>query len=244
MGNQAYTGLLVNSAISFLVFIFSFYLAIKVIRKKAVGKAKIPAIAFSVVWLDVGLIYLCVGIRTLFAYFGMEQFDKMFFYADNFFGAMLAPTAIFFSSYFLFKNKKIADTLAVIWAIAGFVWWYFDITIGATKVGVSYWLSEWKPGSEMLMTTFGVIFWIPGVLFLILLLFTARKAPTKTTKFKIVMTALSLIIAATLMLIDLNGTENPVWGLVVRFLIVLVTIMGHLAYFPTKGIERWLGKEA
>ncbi|BBB32294.1 conserved hypothetical protein [Thermotomaculum hydrothermale] len=240
MGSTQYTGLLVNAAVSFIVFISSWFLAIKVIKKKAYGKARIPALAFSVVWLDIGLIYLSVAIRTIAAYFGLEQMDKMFFYADNFFGAMLAGTIIFFTTYFLFKNKKVADSLAIIWVIAGFIWFYFDVKIGAQRVGVSYWLSEWKPGSEMLMIAFGAMFYVPGLIALILLLLTSKKASSRTSKYKIVMTALSLFIGATLMMIDLAGTKNPIAGLFVRVLIAFVTILGHLAYFPTKKIEEWL----
>ncbi len=239
MGHEPYYGLLINAAISFIVFISSWYLGIKVIKRKAVGKAKIPAMAFSVVWLDIGLIYLAVGIRTLFAYFGMEKWDKIFFYADNFFGAMLAPTIIFFTFYLLFKNKKIADIIAIIWVIIAFIWWIFNVKIGAVRVGVNYWLSEWKPGDEMLMVAFGVLFFIPGLLALLALLLSSRKAPKRTTKYKINMTAISLILGATLMLIDLGGT-SPVMGIVIRVLIAVMTIFGHLAYFPSRKIEEWL----
>ncbi len=239
MGHEPYYGLLINAAISFLVFLSSWYLGIKVIKKKAVGKAKVPALAFSVVWLDIGLIYLSVSIRTIFAYLGMEELDKMFFYADNFFGAMLAPTIIFFTFYLLFKNKKVADFIAVLWVIIGFAWWIFDVKIGAVRVGVNYWLSEWKPGKEILMITFGILFYIPGLLALLALILNSRKAPKRTTKYKINMTALSLILAATLMLIDLGGT-SPFIGFIVRVLIAFMTVLGHLAYFPTKKIEEWL----
>ncbi len=239
MAHEPYYGLLVNAAISFFVFLSSWYLGVKVIKQKATGKAKVPAMAFSVVWLDIGLIYFSVGVRTMFAFFGMDNFDKLFFYVDNFFGAMLAATIIFFTTYFLFRNKKVADTLAILWVIAGFIWWIFDVKTGAKRIGVSYWLSEWEIGSEFLMTLFGAIFYIPGLISLFALLFTARKAPKRTTKYKITMTALSLILAVTLMIIDLKGT-SPFLGFAVRVLIALVTILGHLAYFPTKGIKHWL----
>ena len=240
MGHEPYYGLLINAAISFLVFVSSWYLGIKVIKRKAIGKAKIPAMAFAVVWLDIGLIYLSVAIRTLFAYFGMEQLDKMFFYADNFFGAMLGPSIIFFTFYLMFKNKKVADMIAILWVIIGFVWWIFDVKIGAVREGaVTYWLSEWKPGDERLMIAFGLLFFLPGLIALIALMLTSRNAPRRTTKYKINMTALSLIVGATLMLIDLGGT-SPIMGIVVRVLIALVTVLGHLAYFPTEKIEKWL----
>lgn len=239
MAHEPYYGLLVNAAISLIVFISSWYLGIKVIKTKAVGKAKVPAMAFAVVWLDIGLIYLAVCIRTIFAFFGKEQLDKMFFYADNFFGAMLAPTIIFFTFYLLFKNKKVSDIIAIIWTIVGFGWWVFDVKIGAQRVGVSYWLSEWKPGSELLTLVFGAVFYIPGLIALFALIISSRRSPKRTTRYKITMTGLSLVLAATLMLIDLAGT-SPFIGFVVRILIALMTILGHLAYFPTKGIQEWL----
>ncbi len=241
MAHEPYYGLLLNAAISFLVFLSSWYLGIRVIKTKAVGRSKVPAMAFSVVWLDIGLIYFCVGIRTLFGYFGMEQLDKMFFYADNFFGAMLAGTIIYFTLYLLFKNKKVADVIAIIWVIIGFVWWIFDVKIGAVRVGLSYWLSEWKPGNEILITIFGGVFYVPGLLALFVLLISSKKAPKRTIRYKITMTALSLILAATLMLIDLAGT-SPFIGFAVRVLIALMTIFGHLAYFPTKSVKEWLEK--
>ncbi len=239
MAHEPYYGLLVNAAISLIVFISSWYLGIKVIKKKAVGKARVPAMAFAVVWLDIGLIYLAVCIRTIFAFFGKEQLDKMFFYADNFFGSMLAATIIFFTFYLLFKNKKVADIIAIIWTIVGFVWWIFDVKIGVKRVGVSYWLSEWKPGNELLTITFGVLFYVPGLLALFALMIASRKAPKRTTRYKIAMTGFSLILAATLMLIDLAGT-SPFIGFMVRILIAFITILGHLAYFPTKSIQEWL----
>ncbi len=242
MGNGPYYGLLINAAISLLVFISSWYLAIKVIKKKAVGKAKTPAMAFAVVWLDIGLIYLSVAIRTLFAYFGMYKLDKMFFYADNFFGALIGPSLIFFTFYLMFRKKKVADIIAIIWVLIGFVWWIFDVKIGAVRPEpVSYWLSEWKPGDERLMIAFAILFFMPGIGSLFALMLTSRNAPRRTTKYKINMTAFSLILACTLMLIDLGGT-SPFVGFVVRVILAFVTIFGHLAYFPTKKIEEWLDR--
>ncbi len=236
-------GLLVNAFISFLVFFISYTVGVKVIRQKSKGRARTPAISFAMIWFMFGGVYGSVAIRTLAAYFGAYRIDALFFSVDNFFGVMVAPAIMFFVLYFYIKNKNIVNIIIFLFFIVAIVWWIFDIRAGARRIEVSYWLSEWKMASEAVADFAKYVLYLPTVIAILSLNFMAKRAKKRATRYKIFLSSMSITGATFLMMADLLGT-SPFVGFAVRVGIMIFCIFGYLSYFPTKGIESWIRKEA
>ncbi|NOZ13507.1 MAG: hypothetical protein GXO69_07640 [Acidobacteria bacterium] len=236
-------GLLVNAFISFLVFFISFVVGVKVIRQKAKGKARTPAISFAMIWFMFGGVYGAVAIRTLAAYFRAYQIDRLFFSVDNFFGAMVAPAIMFFVLYFYIKNKNVVNIIIFIFFVVCIVWWIFDVRAGAKRIEVSYWLSEWEMASEKVANFAKYVMYLPTAIAILSLNFMANRVKSRATRYKIFLSSISITGATFLMMADLLGT-SPFVGFAVRVGIMIFCVFGYLSYFPSKGIERWIQKEA
>ncbi len=236
-------GLLVNAFISFLVFFISMVVGVKVIRQKAKGRARTPAISFGMIWFMFGGVYGAVAIRTLAAYFRAYQLDRLFFTVDNFFGVMVAPAIMFFVLYFYIKNKNVVNIIILLFFIVCMVWWVFDVRAGAKRIEVSYWLSEWEMASEKVANFAKYVLYFPTAVAILSLNFMAQRAKSRATRYKVFMSSISITGATFLMMADLLGT-SPFVGFAVRVGIMAFCIFGYLSYFPTKGIESWIRKEA
>ncbi len=236
-------GLLVNAFISFLVFFISMVVGVKVIRQKAKGRARTPAISFGMIWFMFGGVYGAVAIRTLAAYFRAYQLDRLFFTVDNFFGVMVAPAIMFFVLYFYIKNKNVVNIIILLFFIVCMVWWVFDVRAGAKRIEVSYWLSEWEMASEKVANFAKYVLYLPTAIAILSLNFMAQRAKSRATRYKVFMSSISITGATFLMMADLLGT-SPFVGFAVRVGIMAFCIFGYLSYFPTKGIESWIRKEA
>ncbi len=236
-------GLLVNAFISFLVFFISMVVGVKVIRQKAKGRARTPAISFGMIWFMFGGVYGAVAIRTLAAYFRAYQLDRLFFTVDNFFGVMVAPAIMFFVLYFYIKNKNVVNIIIWLFFIVCMVWWIFDVRAGAKRIEVSYWLSEWEMASEKVANFAKYVLYFPTAVAILSLNFMAQRAKSRATRYKVFMSSISITGATFLMMADLLGT-SPFVGFAVRVGIMAFCIFGYLSYFPTKGIESWIRKEA
>ncbi len=236
-------GLLVNALISFLVFLISFIVGIKVIKQKAKGRARTPAISFAMIWFMFGGVYGAVAIRTLAAYFRAYQLDRLFFSVDNFFGVMVAPAILYFVLYFYIKNKNLVNVLILLFFIVCMIWWIFDVRAGARRIEVSYWLSEWQMASEKVANFAKYVLYLPTAIAILSLNFMANRAKSRATRYKVFLSSISITGATFLMMADLLGT-SPFVGFAVRVGIMIFCIFGYLSYFPTKGIESWIRKEA
>ncbi|MCK5878979.1 MAG: hypothetical protein KAH24_04325 [Holophagae bacterium] len=237
------TGLLVNVFISFLVFFISIVLGVKVIRQKAKGKARTPAISFAMIWFMFAGVYGSVAIRTLAAYFKEYRLDEIFFYVDNFFGVMVAPAIMFFVLYFYIKNKNVVNIIIFLFFIECIVWWIFDVRAGARRIEVTYWLSEWKMASEHVASFAKYALYMPTVIAILSLNFMAQRGKSRATRYKVFLSSISITGATFLMMADLLGT-SPFVGFAVRVGIMIFCIFGYLSYFPTRGIDGWIQKGA
>lgn len=234
-------GLLINAAVSACVTLISAFLGVKVIRQKAVGRARVPAISFANIWILFGLIYLFVAGRTTAAYFEMYKLDEILFLVDNFFGVLVAPAIIFFVSYFYLRNKRIATAISAIFGIGCVVWWIFNVRAGAERVAVDFWLSEWEPKGEIVVLVAKYVLYLPTVLAILSLNIMAYKGGKRSTRYKVFLSSLSITGATFLMMVDLLGT-SPFVGFAARVGIMVFCIMGYLSYFPTRGVEEWIRK--
>ncbi len=236
---QPGNGLLINAAVSAGVTLISLFLGIKVIRQKATGRARVPAISFANIWIMFGLIYLAVAGRTLAAFFEMYKLDEMLFYVDNFFGVMVAPAIIFFVMYFYLRNKRIATVISFLFIIGAIVWWIFNVRAGAERVGVDFWLSEWKPRGEIVVLVAKYVLYLPTVLAILSLNIMAYRVGKRSTRYKVGLSSFSITGATFLMMVDLLGT-SPFVGFAARVGIMAFCLLGLLSYFPTRGIEEWI----
>lgn len=232
-------GLLINAAVSASVTFISVFLGIKVIREKAVGRARTPAISFANIWILFGLIYLFVAGRTTAAYFEMYKVDEVMFLIDNFFGVLVAPAILFFVLYFYLRNKRICTFVSFLFLIGCIVWWVFNVRAGAERVAVDFWLSEWKPKGEMVVLVAKYVLYLPTVLAILSLNIMAARVGKRSTKYKVFLSSFSITGATFLMMVDLLGT-SPFVGFAARVGIMLFCILGFLSYFPTSGIQRWI----
>ncbi|PJB77847.1 MAG: hypothetical protein CO090_08030 [Acidobacteria bacterium CG_4_9_14_3_um_filter_49_7] len=236
-------GLLINALISFLVFFISCVVGVKVIREKARGRARIPAISFAMIWFMFGGVYGSVAARTLAAYFEAYRLDQLLFYVDNFFGVMVAPAIMFFVLYFYIKNKNVVNILILFFFVVCIVWWIFDVRAGARRIEVSYWLSEWQMASEKVANFAKYVLYFPTVVAILSLNFMAGRGKSRATRYKVFLSSISITGATFLMMADLLGT-SPFVGFAVRVGIMIFCVFGYLSYFPTQGIENWIRKAA
>jgi len=234
-------GLLINAAVSACVTLISVFLGVKVIRQKAVGRARVPAIGFANIWILFGMIYLCVAGRTTAAYFEMYKLDEILFLVDNFFGVMVAPAIIFFVMYFYLRNKRIATAISMVFLVGCIVWWIFNVRAGAERVAVDFWLSEWKPRGETVVLIAKYVLYLPTVLAILSLNIMAYRVGKRSTMYKVFLSSISITGATFLMMVDLLGT-SPFVGFAARVGIMIFCILGFLSYFPTRGIENWIRK--
>lgn len=236
-------GLLINAFISFSVALISIIVGTRVVREKAKGKARTPALSFAMIWWMFAGVYGAVGIRTVAAYFEAYKIDELFFYVDNFFGVMLVPAIIFFVLFFYLRNKRIANVVALALFVVCIIWWILDVKAGATRIGVDFWLSEWTPSSEKIVNFAKFVLYMPTTIAILSLNFMAKRAKNRATKYKVFMSSFSITGATFLMMADLLGT-SPFVGFAVRIGIAIFCILGYLSYFPSRGIEAWLERKA
>jgi len=232
-------GLLITAAVSACVGLISLTLGVKVVRHKAVGRSRVPAISFANIWFMFAGVYFSVAIRTAAAYFEAYKVDELFFYIDNFFGVMLVPTTMFFVFYFYLKNKKIANFIAAFFFVVAVVWWIFDVRAGAHREFVDFWLSEWKMASQGVENFAKYALYVPCVLAILSLNIMARRAKSRAARYKVFLSSLSITGATLFMMLDLLGT-TALMGFIGRVCIMLFCVLGYLSYFPTRRIEAWI----
>ncbi len=231
-----YYGLLINSGVSFLIFLICIITSYKLFMHKK--DFLISSVSSSIYWLALGLLYLFVGIRTLSAFFGYIEVDRFFQIGAHAVGGWIAPPIVFLFIYFMTENFKISLIPGISMVVVWLIWIIIDIKAGVGNHILNFWASEWTPNSEVArkLAIYGL--YIPSILSALSMNFLLLKVKTPIAKFRIFATSLSIIVIMSVVILDYLG---PV-GIIGRPLILLASIISLLAYSPPGFIRRMMEK--
>lgn len=228
-------GLLINSSISFTIFAVCAITSLKLLEQRKI--APVPASVSSFYWCALGLLYLFVAIRTYAAFFGLNDIDMIFQFAAHAAGGWMGPPVVFLFIYFMTENFKISAIFGVIIILVYLYWIIIDISGGLIGPEVDYWVSEWRPGSNLARKISMYGLYLPVLVSAVGMNFLLFKVKSPMAKLRIVATSISFLIAASAVIMDYLGSV----GIIGRPLILLASFIGWMAYSPPSFIKRWFG---
>lgn len=234
-GNVNY-GLLFNSGVSLLIAVGAAILCISVFVRKRDARIRPMSVPFSGFWLCITMVYLLAALRILAAFFGNSALDRIFYQIDNAFGgAMVIPT-MFLALYMLTHNKVAGGIGAVVMTVVWTIWLILMYTNGVTGPTISQWHTDWDQVSNAAkqLAIFGL--YLPTVLAMLSMFFGLVRVGSGMARYRLIMTAVSMILTATLIIIEFL-TTNPLVGIWIRLGILVAVLVGVFGYFPPKGLR-------
>ncbi|MBN2380324.1 hypothetical protein JXM67_11045 [candidate division WOR-3 bacterium] len=229
-------GLLFNSGVSLLIAIGGGILTIYVLVRKRDPKVLFMSALFAAFWFCITMVYLLASARILAAFFGHYGLDRVLYQIDNAFGGAMAIPAVLMALYMLTRNKVAggvgASLISVVWA----VWVVIMVINGVSGPEVSQWHTDWDQVSAAAeyIAIFGL--YLPAVLAMFSMFFGLIRVDSGMARYRLIMTALSMILTATLIIIEFL-TTNPLLGIWIRLGILVAVLVGVFGYFPPKGLQ-------
>jgi len=235
-------GLLLNAGISLLIALAGGTMALVVFIRKRDPRIRPISFSFSAFWAAITMVYLLACLRILAAFFGNPALDRLFYQIDNAFGGAMVMPSVFLALYLLTRNRTVGMLGALAISVVWVVWLVVMYTNGVVGPEVSQWHTDWDQVSETAkrMAIFGL--YLPAVLSMIAMFFGLIRVDSPMAKYRLVMTALSMILTATLIIIEFLTTD-PLAGIWIRSGILGAVLVGVLAYFPPGFIRSSLEKE-
>jgi hypothetical protein len=229
-------GLLVNSGISFLIFVAGALLALIIFIRKRDERIRTISVAFSIFWASIAMVYLFAALRILFGFLGNSQLDALFYQIDNAFGGFMVIPSVFLALYLLTRNKIAGYVSSLCIAVIWVIWLIVMYTNGVVGPEISYWHTDWDQASELAKKIAIYGLYLPAVISMIAMFFGLLRVDSPMAKYRLVMTAASMILTASLIIIEFL-TTNPVLGIWIRSGILAAVLVGIFGYFPPRFIR-------
>jgi hypothetical protein len=235
-------GLLLNAGISLLIAAAGGSMAITVFIRRRDPRIRPISFSFAAFWACITMVYLLASLRILAAFFGNSGLDRLFYQIDNAFGGAMVMPSVFLAFYLLTRNRVAGTVSAVVMGVVWVVWLVVMYTYGVVGPEVSRWHTDWAQANELAeqIAIFGL--YLPTVLSMIAMFFGLLRVDSPTAKYRLAMTATSMIITVTLVVVEFL-TTNPLAGIWIRSGILAAVLVGVLAYFPPGFIRSRLQRE-
>ncbi|MBD3285047.1 hypothetical protein GF359_01615 [candidate division WOR-3 bacterium] len=229
-------GLLLNSGVSLLIAISGGILTTYVLVRKRDPKVLFMSALFAAFWFCITMVYLLASARILAAFFGNYNIDRILYQIDNAFGGAMAIPTVLLALYMLTRNRIAgavgASLVSVVWAV-----WVVIMTVkGVSGPTVSQWHTDWDQVSSAAkyIAIFGL--YLPTVLAMFSMFFALFRVDSRMARYRLIMTAVSMILTATLIIIEFLTTK-PLLGIWIRLGILVAVLVGVFGYFPPKGLN-------
>lgn len=234
-----FTGMLYNAFVCLSIFVaavFTFY------KLKTAYPEDIVVRMFSYFWLSVGIMWFFSGLRTIFAWWGLENYDRAVFYIVTLF---MLLQIMFLSAYVLFVriSSPIArKTIVAYFVLSGLLYLFLFFKNGITMSAKTYWGTEWEP-CGICNQVFRNLLFIPVVVVMAVNLVHGLLTPLiKRSGFnwKLIISHIAIIIYSAVGYIDARGEVTGWKLLVIRIFLLISCLLTYLCY---TGREYDTGKE-
>ncbi len=235
---------MLNLVLVFTIVILFFSVGLYHIMKGR-GKSReyFPAIlSYGIIWIDISLAYLCVGLGQIFHNLRLFSADQRFFYLNYYFALGVIVPAYYFSSYLIWGDKRLSRYLLIA-ALALLLMGIGLISSTPSQMREYSWGSTWdfQRWSLAIYAYFLLVGFIPlGLSFLTFIFYLFPKSTSKRARYHLAMTTLAFM----LMLISwaIITTRSSAILIASRLIALAAGFAAHLAYFPTSKISRYLEK--
>lgn len=219
--------ILYNIFVCWVVSFAGFFTATHIFKQ---WKGNKLAISYGYFWLGMGILWLFVGVRTLFYWLGYPEIDKnIFLFNEIFVAGHMIPIA-YYLSLKIFKKEKIANFAAIFYAAGTIIFLYFVFGGDIGKALTSNWGTDFPQlgGAKIMflimegMLLFGLLY--DAINFLI------QRANQKNAELYLFFATLAVLIYAIGGYFDGQGYTVGWQLLLIRILMMAGAFIAYLSY--------------
>lgn len=224
------TGMLFTSLVSLLVSISAFVSGVFIFKKKSKEDKNLEA--YSWFLLVTGAVWFFVSLDLFASWLGVEILQRIFFIADQFFVFCSGPALAYYLTFKIFKKKKLAIGVTVVYFSAVVLAMFSFIKYGIVEGEVTYFASKFLPNEyAFLIFVFMLVPLLLGAVFDCLFRVFKWIIAKKITNPYEFFYSLVIVIYLVLGIFDEQGFVAN-WGLVFfRLIDAAVFLMAYLTFY-------------
>lgn len=210
----------------------TFFLSVYLERHSWKGSLSATTIGLSTVfWILAGALTFFMGVRQIFAYFGLYGLDKTAFYLAGIPGSIIAAPVIGIVVYILSGSAKKASAASILVAILAAVSVLLSATEGISGPNVTYWGTQYDLNSELAKAIILFGLFIPGVVASSILLIFSKFSGSGRVEESLFYSSLSmLLLMGSISLDTIVGGFNAILLMFFRLLVFVSALLAFRAY--------------